>query len=121
VAEHDRSECVAWRRFSCGEQLFIFYGARPNCELLVHNGFVPDHNEHDAIALRLGVSRADQLYERRCALLARLALPAAGEFAIRAGSDPIDPALRAFLRVFSMNAGMISFMLNNESEGHIMV
>ncbi|KAF4519499.1 hypothetical protein B566_EDAN010684 [Ephemera danica] len=114
VAERERSECVAWRRFPRGEQIFIFYGARPNCELLVHNGFVPAHNEHDSIALRLGVSRADPLFERRCALLVRLALPAAGEFTLRAGADPVDSSLRAFLRVFSMNAEQLEDWLDRE-------
>lgn len=34
----DRSECLALKNFKAGEQLFIFYGARSNADLFVHNG-----------------------------------------------------------------------------------
>lgn len=103
--EKDRSECVAWRRFSAGEQIFIFYGARPNCEFLVHNGFVPAENEYDTLALRLGISHADPLGARKRALLDALGLQHSGEFLLCAGAEPVDAKLRTFLRVFSMTEG----------------
>ena len=105
--EKDRSECVAWRRFSAGEQIFIFYGARPNCEFLVHNGFVPPENEYDTLALRLGISHADPLGARKKALLDVLGLPFSGEFLLCAGAEPVDSKLRTFLRVFSMTEGTL--------------
>lgn len=105
MAERDRCECMAWRPFKQGEQIFIFYGVRPNCELFLHNGFVMPNNPHDTMAIRLGVSKADPLNEKRVSLLARLGLPSSGEFLLLADTNPVHPALLAFLRIFSMNAG----------------
>ncbi|XP_059484830.1 actin-histidine N-methyltransferase [Neocloeon triangulifer] len=102
VPEKDRSECLAWRSFPKGEQIFIFYGARPNAEFLVHNGFVPSDNSHDTLAIRLGISHADPLGDKKRTLLNTLALPCSGEFLLHAGPEPVDAKLRAFLRVFSM-------------------
>lgn len=36
-------------------QVLIFYGPRSNAELLLHNGFVFDANEHDRLAIRIGI------------------------------------------------------------------
>ncbi|KAG6450200.1 hypothetical protein O3G_MSEX006446 [Manduca sexta] len=36
--EQNRGECYALREFQPGEQIFIFYGARPNADLFLHNG-----------------------------------------------------------------------------------
>lgn len=36
-------------------QIFIFYGARSNAELLVNNGFVYTENSHDRLAMKLGL------------------------------------------------------------------
>jgi protein-histidine N-methyltransferase len=105
VPEKDRSECLAWRRFGQGEQIFIFYGARPNSEFLVHNGFVPEINEHDTLAVRLGISHADPLGDKKKNLLNTLALPCSGEFLLYAGPEPVDAKLRTFLRIFSMTEG----------------
>jgi len=111
VPEKDRSECLAWRRFGAGEQIFIFYGARPNCEFLVHNGFVPALNEHNTLAVRLGISRADPLGDKKRTLLAALNLPNSGEFLLRAGPEPVDLKLTTFLRIFSMNEGDNNYII----------
>ncbi|CAG4945840.1 unnamed protein product [Parnassius apollo] len=36
----NRGECYALRDFKAGEQIFIFYGARSNADLFLHNGYV---------------------------------------------------------------------------------
>lgn len=104
----DRSECVAWRPVAKGEQVFIFYGDRPNCELLIHNGFVHPGSACDAVRLRLGVAKADPLHADKAALLHRLGLPAAGDWEVGAGPRPILPGLRAFVRVFSMDKDQLA-------------
>lgn len=97
---------MAWRDFNAGEQVFIFYGARSNADLLVHNGFVHTGNEHDSVKLRLGVSKSDPLQRLRSQLLNKLGLPTAADFTLRCGSEPVDEKLLAFLRVFSMGQGL---------------
>ena len=34
------TECTAMMDFAAGDQVFMFYGPRPNSELLLHSGFV---------------------------------------------------------------------------------
>lgn len=83
--------------------MFIFYGNRPNCDLLIHNGFVHPGSSSDAVRVRLGVARADPLYAEKVALLQKLGLPASGDWEICVGPQPISDKLRAFLRVFNMD------------------
>ncbi|XP_037073275.1 actin-histidine N-methyltransferase-like [Pollicipes pollicipes] len=112
------SVCYASRDFEAGEQFFIFYGVRPNAEFLLHNGFVYRDNEHDAVAVRLGVSRGDALHQRRCRLLERLGVPASGVFYLHREGAPIDASLLAFLRVFNMDADALDqwLLADNVSE-----
>ncbi|XP_075233927.1 SET domain containing 3 [Lycorma delicatula] len=110
----DRSECMAWRDFNAGEQVFILYGARSNADLLVHNGFIYPGNEHDSVKLRLGISKSDTLQPLRTQLLAKLGLPTAADFTLRCGSEPVDERLLAFLRVFSMGQDHLNHWLQRE-------
>lgn len=109
-----RSECLACKPFRANEQVFIFYGVRTNSELFVNNGFVFPGNEHDALPVRLGVSRADPLQPIRAKLLARLGLPTSGDFLLRNGPDPVDGRLLAFLRIFSMGQEHLDHWLEND-------
>lgn len=99
----DRSECVAWRAVPAGEQVFIFYGERPNCDRLIHNGFVQPRSACDAVRVRLGVARADPLHAEKAALLPRLGLAASGDWEVRAGPRPVSDKLAAFVRVLCMD------------------
>lgn len=101
----DRCECLAWRPVAAGAQVFIFYGERPNCDRLIHNGFVQPRSAGDVVRLRLGVARADPLHAAKAALLARVGLPAAGDWEVCAGPRPVSSRLTAFVRVFSMDQG----------------
>ncbi|XP_050540715.1 actin-histidine N-methyltransferase-like isoform X2 [Daktulosphaira vitifoliae] len=95
--------CYADRDYSADEQVCIFYGVRTNADFLVHNGFVYTDNEHDALKIRLGVSKSDPLYGLRLQLLQTLSLPALAEFPLTNGSCPVDGKLLAFVRIFNMD------------------
>lgn len=64
--------CQAGRDFGAGEQVFIFYGTRTCAEQLIHNGFVDTNNSHDALTLKIGLSKSDPLAGQRAALLCKL-------------------------------------------------
>ncbi|XP_072158598.1 actin-histidine N-methyltransferase [Bemisia tabaci] len=112
-AETKESQCVAWRKFSVGKQVFIFYGVRTNADFLVHNGFVAMDNKHDGIQLKLGISKADPLHDDKATILKELEIPPAGEFLVKTGNEPVDGQLLAFLRVFSMEKEHLSHWLEN--------
>ncbi|KAK3599000.1 hypothetical protein CHS0354_007455 [Potamilus streckersoni] len=101
--EKDCSECFALRDFQKDEQIFIFYGARSNAELLVHNGFVYPENEHDRIAIKLGISKEDPLFQLKSELLTRCGLITSRTFYLHTGSIPVDSDLIIFLRIFCMD------------------
>lgn len=46
-------ECCAMRSFSPGEAITIFYGARPNSELLLFSGFIQQNNAHDTLSVSI--------------------------------------------------------------------
>lgn len=112
--ELNRSECLALRDFNSGEQLFIFYGARSNADLFIHNGFVYENNEHDSYWIRLGISKSDPLQNKRIELLKMLSLSNTNDFFIKkATQQPIDGKLLAFLRIFNMNEEQLEHWLEN--------
>ncbi|XP_023947166.2 actin-histidine N-methyltransferase [Bicyclus anynana] len=101
--ELNRGECYALRDFKPGEQIFIFYGARPNCDLFLHNGFVYPDNQHDSLSLALGVSTGDALREPKLSLLTKLGLVGVTHYNLYKGANPIGAELLAFIRIFNMN------------------
>lgn len=118
--ENDCSDCFALKEFNQGEQISIFYGARSNAELLVHNGFVYTQNDMDRTAIKLGISKSDSLYERKAKLLTALGLAPSRMFFIYTGDIPVDPHLISFLRIFNMNEDELSnFDCENMSENDI--
>ncbi|CAH1159824.1 unnamed protein product [Phaedon cochleariae] len=112
--ELQRSECLALKDFKPGEQFFIFYGARTNADLFIHNGFIYDENTHDGIWIRLGISKQDPLQEKRTDLLNRLGIATSGDFFIKKGSDPVDGTLLAFLRIFNMDEEQLLHWLESD-------
>ncbi|XP_050299746.1 actin-histidine N-methyltransferase [Anthonomus grandis grandis] len=109
-----RSECLAFRDFQAGEQLFIYYGARTNADFFIHNGFVYEENENDIYWIRLGVSKSDSLEEKRRELLKKLGIWSIAEYSIKKGSRPVDGRLLAFLRVFNMNEDQLDHWIQSE-------
>ena len=81
----------------------MFYGPRPNSELLVHSGFVMDGNPHDYMLLKLGVGKNDPLKPQKETLLSALTIPTSGDFSINRAGEP-DPQLNAFIRINAMTA-----------------
>jgi len=53
-------ECLSMRDFKKGEQVYIFYGERPNSELLLFSGFVFPNNACDALKLRVSLIEDDE-------------------------------------------------------------
>ncbi|XP_075976821.1 SET domain containing 3 [Anticarsia gemmatalis] len=101
--ELNQGECFAVRDFKPGEQIFIFYGARPNADLFLHNGFVYPNNKHDSLSLQLGISSSDPLRETKLSLLNKLGLAGVTHFNLYTGDNPISAELLAFIRIFNMN------------------
>ncbi|XP_045526319.1 actin-histidine N-methyltransferase [Pieris brassicae] len=99
----NRGECYAKRDFKPGEQVFIFYGARPNADLFVHNGFVYPNNDYDYITLTMGVSSSDALRELKMSLLTKLGLNNVTQYRLYKKGTIIMPELLAFIRIFNMN------------------
>ncbi|XP_066260483.1 actin-histidine N-methyltransferase [Euwallacea similis] len=112
--ELDRSECLAFRDFKVGEQLFIFYGPRSNSDFFIHNGFVYEENENDIYWIRLGISKSDPLQEKRRELLDKLEIWSIAEFCLKKGANPVDGRLLAFLRVFNMDEEKLDHWLKSE-------
>ena len=73
--ETQLTEFHAMRDFRQGEQVYIFYGERPNSELLLYSGFVyGDANKFDRIKLRLALNQNDPLVTLKTALFQKLSL-----------------------------------------------
>ncbi|XP_014287152.1 actin-histidine N-methyltransferase isoform X1 [Halyomorpha halys] len=111
--EVDQSEYYSCRDFTAGSQVFMSYGARPNSDVFLHNGFVHMNNMHDGVRLRLGVSKSDPLVEARKALLSEIAVPHSSEFLLTPG--PVEGKLLAFLRVFNMDKDQLEDWKKNPS------
>ena len=52
--ETQACDCYAAHFTKAGEEFTIFYGARTNAELFIHQGFVFPANEHDSLRIKLG-------------------------------------------------------------------
>lgn len=109
-----RCECLSLKTYQPGEQFFIFYGARTNADLFLHNGFVYEDNEHDGYWIKLGISKSDPLREKRTELLKNLSMQPTGNFFLKKGPVPIDGALLAFVRIFNMNYEQLRHWLEND-------
>lgn len=110
--QRETSESVAEKDFKKGEQLHIFYGSRPNAHFLLYSGFVYPENEHDTIAIQLGVSKNDRLYAMKSQILAMLRMTEPSHtFYIQKSVEPITVELWTFLRVFSMDEEQLKDLL----------
>ena len=71
---NDSCESVALRDFKEGEQIFIFYGVRPNALHLLYSGFVFPESHCDSMGIQLGISKNDKLYMMKQQMLGRMGL-----------------------------------------------
>ncbi|XP_046444883.1 actin-histidine N-methyltransferase-like [Daphnia pulex] len=124
--ESRRTVCQAGRDFGPGEQVFIFYGTRTCAEQFIHNGFVDINNAHDALTLKVGLSKSDPLAGQRATLLCKLRIlsdekisgPIA--FQLKAGPQPVDGKLLAFLRLFCMTKDSLDRWLQSDNASNLM-
>ena len=65
----------ATREYKEHEQVNIFYGNRANAQFMLHNGFVPEENQWDSLTLKIGLSRADKLFEMKRRLCEQMKIP----------------------------------------------
>lgn len=114
--EKDCSECYALKNYCKNDQIFIFYGARSNAELLVNNGFVYPDNEHDRLAIKLGISKGDQLFDQKSEVLTKCGLLPSRTFFLHTGEYPVDLDLLVFLRVFCMDEDHLKSYLASPAE-----
>ena len=112
------SECYAMADFKREEQIFIFYGSRPNAQLLLHNGFVYSENLFDTYAIKLGISKSDPLFALKTKVLALAVIPLA-PFHLRPGPKPVSPDLLAFLRVSCMDESQLRELLDASDTEHL--
>jgi protein-histidine N-methyltransferase len=103
--ELQQIESAALTDYKKGEQIFIHYGNRNNVDLMIHNGFVYPENKHDSLPIRLSLSTADELYEERTQLLAKLSIPPTGDLLLLKAPKCISDQLLGFIRVFNMDKG----------------
>lgn len=75
-------ECAAMRTFETGDAITIFYGNRPNVELLLYSGFVQVGNEFDQVLVPVAFDGQDRRENVARVVLARRELDAAGLQAI---------------------------------------
>lgn len=117
--ERDQAECYALRDFQEGEQIFIYYGSRPNSGLFLHNGFVYPNNDTDCLSLALGVSASDPLRDTKLVLLSKLGLGNITHFTLFNTNIPISPEMLAFIRIFNMNKDELSRWLTCRIPGDL--
>ena len=98
-------QCRAHKSFSEGEEFTIFYGPRPDLELLLYSGYVcspPGANEHSALILRFSIQSTPELLKIKQVLVN--GIPGITETAdsnfylLDIGGVLRDKALRAFAR-----------------------
>jgi histone-lysine N-methyltransferase SETD3 len=106
-------QCFAMENLIQGDQVYIFYGNRPNAEFLVHNGFVYHRNQHDKVAVKMGISKNDPLYNSKMDVMAKVALPASRSYYLHTGSDPVDSELLMFSRIHCITQEELDFCLSD--------
>eukprot|EP00040_Diaphanoeca_grandis_P015336 m.78146 g.78146 ORF g.78146 m.78146 type:complete len:474 (-) comp25085_c1_seq2:290-1711(-) len=110
-AQTNFTEFYAMRPFKQNQQIYMYYGARANSELLYHSGFVFDNNNDDYMTLKLGVGSGDKLAPLKRKLLEALTIPSSGDFTILATGE-LDPQLNAFIRINNMTEAELNAHLS---------
>ncbi|XP_077493635.1 SET domain containing 3 [Amblyomma americanum] len=106
--------CYAMQDFQKGEEVTIFYGKRTNAEFFIHNGFVFENNRHDAVEIKLGVSKKDPLFAVKSKLCDDHDLSLSGTFALKARDRPVTEDLSTFLRILVLKDASQATTFNTE-------
>ncbi|XP_048516578.1 actin-histidine N-methyltransferase [Dendroctonus ponderosae] len=107
--ETDQLECLASKDFQEGEQLFIFYGKRSNSEILGHNGFFYEDNEHDYRLVSMCTA-----VPKRVELLKSMGMPPSFLIQITKDTKTISDDLLAFTRVMCLPSDQIDQWMPKE-------
>lgn len=101
--ENRRCICYASKKTEAGAQFTIFYGPRPNSDLLLHQGFVYPENSQDSLKIKLGLSSGEEASTKslRSQLLGKVGLPISGQYCILKKANPFGPELVMFGRLFT--------------------
>jgi len=88
-----------------GEQAYMSYGERPNAELLLQQGFVPDSNPTDHLLFYMSLAAHDSLREKKVEALKSVGFvfEDSGLAALPLIVSNIAPATLLFMRVLSCN------------------
>lgn len=100
---NDKVECRAAHPCVPGQQIFLFYGQRPNSQFLLHNGFFYPENRHSVAFVRLGLSRTDTLMPLKLRKLADLGHPVVHphcDLQVSRSPPIFDAAGLQFVRIF---------------------
>nr|XP_006819296.1 PREDICTED: histone-lysine N-methyltransferase setd3-like [Saccoglossus kowalevskii] len=108
--------CLALKDFQISDQIFIFYGARNNAEMLTHDGFVYLPNSHDNTSIKIGISKNDPLFALKAELLTMLHISTSRTFHIFCTEIPIPPMLVAFLKIIVMGEDELKERLRSEND-----
>jgi Rubisco LSMT substrate-binding/SET domain len=111
-AETERLECSALSTLAPDDQVYIFYGPRPNSELLLYSGFALADNPHDATVI--GVPLGDSVMEKHSVLQANKLPPPNAPLSVRTDAR-LNGTTIAYLRVAAANAAALEAMRSGQS------
>jgi protein-histidine N-methyltransferase len=91
---------TAMQDFAAGAEVTMFYGKRPNRELLLYSGFVVPDSQHDSLPLdaAAALKAADPLCKLKLSLLQKAGVSASAELCIDSSGAP-SAQLLSFLRI----------------------
>jgi len=111
------AKCYAIKDLNPGDEVNIFYGARSDRDMLIHNGFVCEINPFNSLAFKLGVSLNDPLFEQRSNVLVLFGINNTEKFEIFSynnnnNQDQFPLKLLFFIKVFLMKSAQDLDKLN---------
>ena len=105
VFERNNLVLKSMKALKSGEQAYMSYGDRPNSELLLQQGFVPDVSPSDHLLFYMALSASDPLKQQKEAALKEVGLvfEESGLVALPLIVNKLAPATLLFLRVLACN------------------
>ncbi|VDP13228.1 unnamed protein product [Soboliphyme baturini] len=116
--DDDVGRVFASREYTPGEQVFIYYGPRPNRDFFFLNGFVCPGNTADRFELNLSISKSDKNFGRRAALLADFHLSPKAKFVLSSNSPTLSNELLLFAAVFVAKPDELDVLLSDHHYQH---
>jgi len=110
----DSTESHAMRPFKKGEQIYIFYGSRPNSDFLLHSGFVFEKNHFDTLTVRLKLTPDVPHFKDKLQLLQYNKMKMDSQYYLYGNGLAVD--LMAFLRIHVMDEHELALALATYEE-----